>query len=71
MKLCMNSNELSPVAIGGCGKQPFGLDARLTGDGSWADQIQGHMLEDSQVVCSVALFPTHLIAGKGHIQTLV
>ena len=71
MKLCLNPNELSPVAIGGCSKQPFGLDARLARDGSWADQVQGHMLEESQVVCSVALSQTHLIVGKGHIQTPV
>jgi len=45
MKLCLNSNELSPVAIGGCSKQPFGLDARLARDGSLSDQIQDHMLE--------------------------
>ena len=71
MKLCLNSNESSPVAIGGCSKQPFGLDARLARDGSLTDQIQGHTLEDSQVVCSVALSQTRLTVGEGHIQAPV
>ena len=71
MKLCLNPNELSLVAIAGCSKQPFGLDARLAKDGSLEDQIQGYMLEDSQVICSVALSQRHLIVGKGYIQTPV
>ena len=71
MKLCLNPNELSLLAIAGCSKQPFGLDACLARDGSFANQIQGHMIEDCQVVRSVALSQTHLIVDKDHIQTPV
>jgi len=71
MKLCLNPNELLPVAIGDCSKQPFGLDARLARDGSLADQIQSHMLEDLLVFCSVDLSKTRPIVGKGIIQAPV
>jgi hypothetical protein len=38
MKLCLNSNKLRPVAIGGRSKQPFGIDARLARDRSFQGQ---------------------------------
>ena len=37
IQLCLDSNELGPVAIAACSKQPFGLDARLARDGSFAN----------------------------------
>ena len=59
------------IAIGSCGDETSRPDTALAFDGIQADEIQGEVFENGEVMGSVAGTGTHLVVGEGDIHAPV
>ena len=58
------------IGIGGCGAETSGLDSPFAFDGIEADEVEGDVLENRQVMRSVSCPDAYPIIGESDIHAL-